>query len=161
MPQKTRRPPEGGAATPPHKGCVINREQKPRSGSLQSASRAPRVTLGAPNPRRASVSLPTWRKEVLRPGERMPPHKRSPYFRQPRALRDRGGREPKPEKRGSARGGRPPTPVQAERPSALHARTALTRRLHPAQPNLTWSWGCLPDASADALGQGCADSSRS
>lgn len=83
-----------------------------------------------------------------------PTHERFPYFRrgrrsgfrQARALRDRGGRGPKPEKRGSARGGRPPSPGQAERPPALHARTALTRLFHPAQPSLTWSWGCLPHA---------------
>jgi hypothetical protein len=103
-----------------------------------------------------------------RVGERIPPHKTFPYFRrrrrsmfrQPRALRERGGRGPKPEKRGSARGGRPPTPVRAERPPALHARTALPRRFHAAEPSLTWSWGLLPDASADELGQGRTDSSR-
>lgn len=68
MPQQTRRPPEGGAATRPHKGCVISKEQKPRSGSLQSARPAPRVTLGDPQPS-PSLSFPSYlAKEVLRPG---------------------------------------------------------------------------------------------
>lgn len=121
--------------------------------------------MGAPLPS-LSLSFPSYStKEVLRAGRGLAsgaPQRfayfrrvRRSRFRQPRALPDRVGGGPNTERRGSATGGRAPTSLQAQRPPALHARTALTRRLHPAKPSLTWGWCYQPDdAWANALEQG-------
>lgn len=117
--------------------------KKPRGGSLRSARPARRMTLGAPSPPGASVSLPTLQKRFSGQAARLASgalHGHFPTSEEcaapgsdnPRALPDRVDRGPQPERRGSARGERAGSdPI----PGREAARAPRPHRPDPSLPS--------------------------